>query len=314
LSRLCLATLALTGSTLLAAVTTDTVAPGSAGAASSGAPSCTFDGSSFPLLSGANPGDKVVIACTGLKPLHPYLVFETSLLLAIDPAAKPLLTGQVTSVPGLLSLLSSLPEINIKALTFPVSSLSGGLTMTYRLPKSHAPDPNAVCGPTTPQINSGLIGCGLTMIDLTSFTPVAAGSILVAYAGDPLLPPAPTMAVSTATAKPGQTVAVTDAPGATTYWWVATLASLSALLSGGTPVPPVVTVTLTHGKSSVTATNDITVSPAVYNRPVLTPPKLSGGFTVPAGLKGTQQVLVGYSDTILGLPLATFGNAVITVH
>jgi hypothetical protein len=255
----------------------------------------------------------VAISCTGLKPLHPYLVFETSLLLAIDPAAKPLLTGQITSVPGLLSLLKSLPEINPAALTFPVSNLSGGLTMTYKLPKSHAPDPNAVCGPTTPQINSGLIGCGLTMIDLTSFTPVAAGSILVTYAGDPLLPPAPTMVVSTPTAKPGQTVAVSDAPGATTYWWVATLASLSALLSGGTPVPPVVTVTLTHGKTSVTAANDITVSPAVYNPPVLTPPKLSGGFTVPAGLKGTQQVLVGYHDTILGLPLSTYGNAELKV-
>jgi hypothetical protein len=256
----------------------------------------------------------VAIACSGLKPLHPYLVFETSLLLAIDPAAKPLLTGQVTSVAGLLSLLKSLPEINTAALTFPVSNLSGGLTMTYKLPTSHAPDPNAVCPPTMAQINAGLIGCGLTMIDLTSFLPVAAGSILVSYAGDPLLPPAPTMVVSTATAKPGQTVTVSDAPGATSYWWLATLSALSALLSGGTPVPPVVTVTLTHGKTSVTAANDIAVSPAVYNPPVLTPPILSGGFTVPAGLKGTQHVMVEYSDTILGLPLANFGNAVLAVR
>ena len=314
LMRLCLAVVALTGSTAVAAVATGVAGPGSAAAAPSTTPSCTFDGSSFPLLSGANPGDKVKIACTGLKPLHPYLVFETSLLLAIDPAAKPLLTGQITSVPGLLSLLSSLPEINMKALTFPVSSLSGGLKMTYKLPKSHAPDPNAVCPPTTAQINAGLIGCGLTMIDLTSFTPVAAGSILVSYAGDPLLPPAPTMVASTTTATPGQTVTVGDAPGATSYWWVATLAALSALLSGGTPTPPVVTVTLTQGKTSVTAPNNITVSPAVYNRPVLTPPKLSGGFTVPAGLKGNQSVLVAYQDTILGLPLGNFGQVELKVH
>jgi len=75
-----------------------------------------------------------------------------------------------------------------------------------------------------------------------------------------------------------------------------------------------VTVTLTHGSTTVTAANDITVSPAVYNPPVLTPPKLSGGFTVPAGLKGTEDVLVGYQDTILGLPLATYGSAVLKVR
>ncbi len=304
---------ALTGSTAVAAVATGAAVPTTAAAASTTAPSCTFDGSSFPLLLGAANGNKVAIACSGLKPLHPYLVFETSLLLAIDPAAKPLLTGQIVSVSGLLSLLDSLPEINVQALTFPVSNLSGGLTMNYTLPKSHAPDPNAVCGPTTSQVNAGLIGCGLTMIDLTSFTPVAAGSILVSYEGDPLFPPNPTMVLSTATATPGQTVGVSDASGATTYWWVATLASLSALLSGGTPVPPVTKVTLSHGKKTVKAANDITVSPAVYNRPVLTPPKLSGGFTVPAGLQGKQQVAVSYQDTILGLPVSNYGAAVLKV-
>jgi hypothetical protein len=313
LSRLCLAAVALTGSAAVGAVATGAADSTSAGAASSSTPACTFGGSASPILSGATPGEKVAIACTGLKPLHPYLVFETSLLLAIDPAAKPLLTGKVTSVPGLISLLDSLPEINTKALSFPVSNLSGGLTMNYKLPTSHAPDPNAVCPPTTAQMDTGLIGCGLTMIDLTSFLPVPAGSILVSYAGDSLFPPAPTIALSTATATPGETVAVGDAPGATTYFWVATLASLDALLSGGTPTPPVATVTLTHGKTSVVAANDLTVTSAVYNRPVLTPPKISGGFTVPAGLKGLQDVTVEYQDTILGLPLANFAYSELDV-
>ena len=98
----------------------------------------------------ATPGEKVAISCTGLGALHPYLVMETSLLLAIDPAAKPLLTGQVASLPGLLSLLDSLPEVNTAALTFPVSDLSGNLNMTYTLPTSHAARSRMPCARRRP--------------------------------------------------------------------------------------------------------------------------------------------------------------------
>ena len=281
-----------------------TGSPGVASATTPSGPTCSFNKSTFPILLNATTGEKVAISCTGLSPLHPYLVFETSLLLAIDPAAKPLLTGQITSVAGLLSLLDSLPEVNPAALTFPVSDLSGDLNTTYTLPTSHALDPNAVCPPTTAQINAGLPGCGLTMIDLTSFTPVAAGSVLVEYTGDPLLPPNPTLVGSTTKAAPGATVTVGDAPGATTYWWLSTLSSLAALLGGGTPPTPTITVTLHHGKSPVvTAADNITVAPAVYNPPTLTPPKISGGFTVPAGLKGGEKVTVTYGVTLFGLPL-----------
>jgi hypothetical protein len=284
-----------------------------AGAATPGGPACTFNGSAYPILLGATGGEKVAISCTGLGTLHPYLVMETSLLLAIDPAAKPLLTGQIASLPGLLSLLDSLPEVNTAALRFPVSNLSGGLTMTYKLPTSHAPDPNAVCPPTTAQIDAGLIGCGLTMIDLTSFTPVAAGSILVEYSGDPLLPPAPTLVGSTVTASPGGTVSVADAPGASTFWWAATLASLAGLLGGGTPPAPVVNVLVKHAGVTRVAANDITVSPAVYNPPVLTPPKISGGFTVPAGLSGAQKVTVNYITVVLGIVLRNTATISLTV-
>jgi hypothetical protein len=295
------------------AVGVATAAAPSAGAATPGGPACTFNGSAYPILLGATGGEKVAISCTGLGTLHPYLVMETSLLLAVDPAAKPLLTGQIASLPGLLSLLDSLPEVNTAALRFPVSNLSGGLTMTYKLPTSHAPDPNAVCPPTTAQIDAGLIGCGLTMIDLTSFTPVAAGSILVEYSGDPLLPPAPTLVGSTVTASPGATVSVADAPGASTFWWAATLASLAGLLGGGTPSAPVVNVLVKHAGVTRVAANDITVSPAVYNPPVLTPPKISGGFTVPAGLSGAQKVTVNYITVVLGIVLRNTATISLTV-
>jgi hypothetical protein len=313
LTRLCLAVvapIALIGGAAGAA----TAVPGTAGAATAAAPACTFNGSSFPILLGAKAGEKVAISCTGLGILHPYLVMETSLLLAVDPAAKPLLTGQIVSLPGLLSLVDSLPEVNTAALRFPLSGLSGGLTMTYTLPASHAPDPNAVCPPTAAQINAGLIGCGLTMINLTSFTPVAAGSILVQYAGDPLFPPNPTMVGSTVTATPGSKVSVADAPGATTFWWAATLASLAGLLGGGAPPKPIVNVLVKHLGTTRTAANNITVSPAVYNRPVLTPPVLSGGFTVPAGLSGAQKVTVNYIVPVLGFVLRDTATISLTVN
>jgi hypothetical protein len=266
-------------------------------------PACTFNGSSLPLLSGATAGEKIVVSCTGLAPLHPYLIMETSLLLGIDPKAAPLLTGQIVSLAGLESLFAALPEINAAALTFPVSDLSGNLNETYVLPTSQAPDPNASCPPTTLQIDEGLIGCALATIDLTSFKPVAAGSAVVEYAGDPLFPPGPTLALSATKASPGQSVSVGDAPGASTFWWLSTLTALESLLGGGAPAPKI-TVSLGLKKTTVTAPNTITVTPAVYNEPVLTPPKLSGSFTVPAGLRGKATATVAYQSTLLGFPLS----------
>ena len=270
--------------------------------AAAATPACTFNGSSLPLLSGATAGEKIVISCTGLAPLHPYLIMETSLLLGIDPKAAPLLTGKIVSLAGLESLFAALPEINPSALTFPVSDLFGNLNETYVLPTSQAPDPNASCPPTTLQIDEGLIGCALATIDLTSFKPVAAGSAVVQYAGDPVFPPGPTLALSTTKASPGQSVAVGDAPGASTFWWLSTLTALESLLGGGAPAPKI-TVSLAGKKATVTAPNTITVTPAVYNKPVLTPPKLSGSFTVPAGLRGKSTATVSYGATLLGFPL-----------
>ena len=85
---------------------------GPSGAAGASGPACTFNGSALPIVTGAAAGERVVVSCTGLPPLHPYLMMETSLLLGIDPKAAPLLSGSIVSVKGLLSLLAALPEIN----------------------------------------------------------------------------------------------------------------------------------------------------------------------------------------------------------
>jgi hypothetical protein len=280
-----------------------------AGAAAA-TPACTLNGGTLPLITGASGGDKIAINCTGLAPLHPYLVMEVSLLLGIDPKAAPLLSGNIVSLPGLLALLAALPEINPAALAFPLSDLSGNLKYTYTLPTSQAPDPNATCGPSTAEFNQGLIGCGLAMIDLTTFKTVAAGSGLVEYAGSPFLPPGPTLALSAKKAAPGQVVSVSDAPGATTYWWLATLRALESLLGGGSPPPATLTVSLTRrGTPPTTATNNIAVTSAVYNYPVLTPPTISGGFTVPSGISGGEKVNVVYTVPLLGFPLTISATA-----
>jgi hypothetical protein len=270
--------------------------------AAAATPACSFNGVALPLVSGASAGEKIAIDCTGLSAVHPYLVMEVSVLLGIDPKAAPLLDGNITSLSGLMALLDALPEINPAALAFPMTDLSGNLNYTYTLPTSQAPDPMATCPPSNAELNMGLIGCALAMIDLTTFKVVGAGSALVNYAGQPLIPPSPTLALSANTARPNQVVDVSDAPGATTYWWLSTLTALEGLLGAGSPAPPVVKVGLAESSNSrhpTKAANTITVTPAVYNYPVLTPPKISGGFTVPE-IRGDEVVTVTYKAPLLG--------------
>lgn len=137
---------------------------------------------------------------------------------------------------------------------------------------------------------------------------------MVEYAGDALFPPGPTLALGASKAKVGATVSVSDAPGATTYWWLSTLLALESLLGGGTAPTPTTTVTVSAGGTTVRASNHVTVSPAVYNEPVLTPPKISGGFTVPAGVKGKATVTISYGATLLGFPLANTASAPLLVR
>ena len=263
------------------------------------APACTFNSISLPLILSASAGENIAINCTGLSPAHPYLVMEVSLLLGIDPKAAPLLSGNITSLSGLMALLAALPEINPAALAFPLTDLAGDLNYTYTLPTSQSPDPMATCPPSQAELNMGLIGCALAMIDLTTFKVVGAGSALVNYQGEPLIPPSPTLALSAKKATPSQVVNVSDAPGATTYWWLSTVTGLQSLL-GSSAAPPVVTVSLKSSNNPKTAAaNEITVTPAVYNYPVLTPPKISGGFTVPA-IRGDEKVTVTYAAPLLG--------------
>lgn len=165
------------------------------------------------------------------------------------------------------------------------------------MPTFQPTDKNASCPPTKEEINSGLIGCALAIVDLTTQKPLAAGSAVMEYSGDPFLPPNPTLAFSAKKAAPGQQVTVSDAPGATRYWWLATLYSLEALLGGGAASSPTISVEFL-GRHLDAAANTLTVTPASYNGTTFTPPVLSGTFTVPAGANGRQKVMVAYTADV----------------
>lgn len=279
-----------------------------AGAATSG-PACSFNKGTLPIVTGVSTGKVINISCTGLPPLHPYLLAETSLLAGIDPKAKAALSGGITSISGLLGALSALKEINMGALAFPFSDLNGNLNTSWTVPSSQPLDPNASCPPSTEESNAGLIGCALAMLDLTTFKPVGAGSALMQWTGEPFLPPPPTLVLSRSKGKPGQTVNVGDAPGHTSFWWVSTLSALEALL-GGSASPPAVSVSFGKGASAVPVVSNATVTPAVYNNGVFTPPALSGSFTVPSvPSTTTSKIIVTQSLTVFGFSLGASAAA-----
>jgi hypothetical protein len=301
LASLVLASL-LSVSTAAGGVAVVTAAP-PAGAATA-VPRCSFNGGALPIVMNVKAGSVVKVACTGLQPTNPYLVLQASLLIGIDPQAKALLSGGSGLSPALFTAaLAAVPKINPASLTTKLSDASGNLAFDYTVPSSQAPDPNATCPPSRQQFNSGLIGCALAMIDLVTQKPVGAGSGVLEYAGYGFLPPNPTLTLSAKKVVRGQTVSVRDTPGATTYWWISTLASLNNLLTGGNSLPKV-TVKLGSRRKPVTAVSNVVAAPASYSNSVFTPPKLSGTFRIPTSLIGGKRVQVSVVQVMLGIPLS----------
>jgi hypothetical protein len=154
----------------------------------------------------------------------------------------------------------------------------------------------------------------LAMIDLSSFTPVGAGSALFEYSGFPLFPPNPTVALSATTATPGQSVSISDAAGATTYWWLSTLNVLQGAL-GGSAGSAGVAVTVVDSKGrSVPAVSNAKAVPASYDNVVLTPPALSGNFSVPSTVTGPVTVHVTLTAALDGIPLTNTASASLFVN
>jgi hypothetical protein len=270
------------------------------------APSCAVKGALYGLLvPNVSAGQSVNLDCKNFPANHPYLLVEASLLVAIDPAAAPLLTGQATSVPGLLAIIAATPELNALSVAFPTSNSSGVLNYNYTVPSSSPLDPNATCPPTTEEINSGLIGCAVAMIDLESFKPVVAGTFVLEWKGDPLLPPDPTLKLSPTITTTGQRVSVSDVPGAKTFWWLATLESIEAGLGGGGGSSGPVPVVVKNGRKKLVST--AVVTPASYNGTTFTPPALSGYFLAPA--RGKHTIKMTLTADLLGIDFSILQSA-----
>ena len=122
------------------------------------------------------------------------------------------------------------------------------------------------------------------MIDLESFKPVVAGTMVLNFKGQSLFATNPTLFLTPNAATVGQHVAVSDFPGAQTYWWLSTLVSLEASLSGGGGSGPIPVVVRSGGRKTL---SKAAVAPATYNGMTFTPPKLSGYFV--AKTKGRTQ-------------------------
>ncbi len=275
-------------------------------------PTCTFNGSSLPLITGTTPGKTIAITCRGLAALRPHLIFEASLLIGIDPQAKALFSGSSGLSPVLFSAaLATVDKINPNSIRPVTSDLFGNLNYTFTVPASFATDPNASCPPSQQQFNAGLLGCALAMVDLVTQKPVGAASAVMEFAGFPLLPPQPTVGVSTPKARANKIVGIGDRAGATTYWWVPTLGALNSMLSGEATVPTI-TVAVGSGPTRKVAVSYATATAATYTRPVFTPGQLSGIFAMPKGLpKGDNLVTVTLIQPLLGLPLANVATTMI---
>ena len=271
--------------------------------AAAAGPNCTFKGSVLgaPLIPNVTPGETINYHCTGLTPNNPYVLVETSLLVAVDPAAKPLLTGQVTSVAGLLALLAATPEVNpqsVPVLPLPLSDASGNFDYAFTVPSSQPPDPNATCPPSNLELDSGLIGCAVAMFDGTTFKPVLAGTVVLSYKFQPVFPPNPTLSLTShAVNNHLKSVSLSDVPSPNSFWWLGTLLAVLNGLSGGSSGPVPVTVTL--GRHVLPSTG--VVIPATYNGSVFTPPKLSGSFLV--GKRQHRKITVSLAGDLLGIVL-----------
>jgi hypothetical protein len=307
----------------VATVTTPATAsagPVISGSPTSTTPSCSFNNSSLPLVTGVTAGSQVSVSCKGEKPHQLVLVAQPSLLIGLIPGISALFGGSPSGKNKLLSLLKGLPseldalaEIAPGSLRFVTTSSTGTLYYTYVVPRFWALDPDASCPPSMQQFAEGVIGCALVMIDVNSLGVLPGGYALLSWQSNLFsalpLTQEPTVAVSATTAAPGSVVSLSDVAGATTYWWLATLAYLEGILSGGA-TPPTVTVTV----DGQTATNNATVSPATYTIGDLTPPELSGSFTVPSGVPaGSQTVTVTLQASLLGAPLSQSASTTLNV-
>ncbi len=175
-------------------------------------------------------------------------------------------------------------------------------TTTLVVPATFAgSDKNAVCPPTQTQINAGLFGCAVAIVN-SALSPLPGGEFLITYAGQPL-PGDPTISATPTAGAAGASITVADAKGATTHWWANAIQAVQAatLSTPVTSPPSSCTTGAGYGDvptsllavkwfSSPTATPvagdsaGVTISNDCYDGTTLHAPILGGSIPVPTGL------------------------------
>ena len=173
---------------------------------------------------------------------------------------------------------------------------------TFAVPAtfSAAGDTAAQCPPSQAQINAGLFGCAIAVAN-SSEQEVAGGEYLVMYASQTTAPAAPTIAAQPTTGSPGSLINVTDAAGASGYWWGDAIQAVQALdagtaaavapsscasTSGYGDVPSSLLEEAWYGSGASTPAyagpaTGVTISNDCYDGKTLNAPVLGGTMTVP---------------------------------
>lgn len=183
----------------------------------------------------------------------------------------------------------------------PAGTAGSCTVATFAVPAtfSASGDTNSVCPPTQAQANAGIFGCAVAVATSTEAA-VPGGEYLLQYANQTTAPAAPTISALQTTGSPGSLINVSDAGGATGYWWGDALQAIQALDAGtaGAVAPSTCTTGYgdvpsadleqawyTAGSSTPTYTGPatgVTISNDCYTGTALQPPVLGGTLTVPA--------------------------------
>jgi hypothetical protein len=174
---------------------------------------------------------------------------------------------------------------------------------TFAVPATFtaAGDTNAKCPPTQDQINAGIFGCAVAVAN-SSEAEIAGGEYLLSYASQTTAPSAPTIAAQPTSGSANSLINVSDAPGATSYWWGDAIQAVQALDAGSAAAVAPSTCGSGGGYGNVPsssleeawyvpgtstpvyagAATGVTISNDCYTGTTLVPPVLGGTMTVPS--------------------------------
>lgn len=183
----------------------------------------------------------------------------------------------------------------------PASTAGSCETTTFAVPATYsAADPNATCPPSAAQINDGVFGCAIAVVNAQQ-TPVAGAEYMLQYASQTTAPNPPTIAALQSKGSAGSQINVSDAAGATGSWWGNANQVVQALATGtAVALPPSTCGTgggygnvpspflnvLWYAAGSTTpiqgSAAGVTISNNCYTGSTLNGPVLGGTIPVPA--------------------------------